>query len=82
MYKIVKAKEAVQVIKDKATVAIGGAGAGHAVPDSILKALGELYSETGSPKNLKTIHPCGIGDNESRGRTCGSIESCATWLFV
>ena len=67
MYKIVKAKEAVQVIKDKATVAIGGAGAGHAVPDSILKALGELYSETGSPKNLKTIHPCGIGDNDSRG---------------
>lgn len=67
MYKIIEAREAAKIIKDNRTIAIGGAGAGHAVPDKILKALGEHYVETGHPKNLTTIHPCGIGDNESRG---------------
>jgi propionate CoA-transferase len=67
MYKIVEATEAVKVIKDSSTVAIGGAGAGHAVPDEILKALGNYYLQTGHPRNLTTIHPCGIGDNDSRG---------------
>ena len=67
MYKILKAKEAVQLIKNNDTVAIGGGGAGHAVPDDIMKALGEYYQETGNPKTLRVIHPCGIGDNDSRG---------------
>jgi len=67
MYKIVKPKDAVQLIKNNDTVAIGGGGAGHAVPDDIMRALGEYYLETGNPKGLKVIHPCGIGDNDSRG---------------
>ena len=67
MYKKIDAIEAAKIIKDGATIAIGGAGAGHAVPDKILRAIGEHYSETGHPKNLTTIHPCGIGDNDSRG---------------
>jgi propionate CoA-transferase len=65
--KITTARAAVSLIADNATVAIGGAGAGHAVPDKILRAIGEHYSETGHPKKLTTIHPCGIGDNDSRG---------------
>jgi propionate CoA-transferase len=67
MYKIVEAIEAVKAIKDSSTIAIGGAGAGHAVPDEILRALGDYYLQTGQPRNLTTIHPCGIGDNDSRG---------------
>jgi propionate CoA-transferase len=67
MYKLIEAEAVAKLIKDNITVAIGGAGAGHAVPDKILKAIGENYVETGHPKNLKTIHPCGIGDNDSRG---------------
>jgi propionate CoA-transferase len=67
MYTLVEAREAVGRIKDGATVAVGGAGAGHAVPDTILRALGENFLERGHPKNLFTIHPCGIGDNDSRG---------------
>jgi propionate CoA-transferase len=67
MYKKVKPKEAVQFIKNNDTVAIGGGGAGHAVPDDVMKALGEYYLETGNPKGLTVIHPCGIGDNDSRG---------------
>lgn len=67
MYRIIEATEVGKIIKDGVTVAIGGAGAGHAVPDSILKGLGDYYLETGHPRNLTTIHPCGIGDNDSRG---------------
>ncbi len=67
MFKIVKASEAISVIRDGLTIAIGGAGAGHAVPDKILKAFGEYYLQTGHPRNLTSIHPCGIGDNDSRG---------------
>ena len=72
--KITTAQEAVTLIADNATVAIGGAGAGHAVPDKILRAIGENYSETGHPKNLTTIHPCGIGDNDSRGLNHLALE--------
>jgi len=67
MYKQLNEKQVVTFIKDNVTVAIGGAGAGHAVPDKILEALGKQYVETGHPRNLTIIHPCGIGDNESRG---------------
>ena len=67
MYKIIEGTESAKIIKDGVTVAIGGAGAGHAVPDKILEAIGNQYKKTGSPKNLTIIHPCGIGDNDSRG---------------
>jgi len=67
MFKIVKASEAIEVIRDGSTIAIGGAGAGHAVPDKILRALGDYYLQSGHPRNLTTIHPSGLGDNDSRG---------------
>ena len=67
MHRIVNAREAVSRILDGSTVAVGGAGAGHAVPDKILKALGEYFKETGKPGDLYIIHPCGIGDNDTRG---------------
>ena len=67
MYKIVDALEAISKIPDGCTVAIGGAGAGHAVPDKILKAMGESFRKSGKPRDLYVIHPCGIGDNDSRG---------------
>jgi len=67
MFQHVDTRVALELIKDGSTVAVGGAGAGHAVPDKILKALGELYLETGKPAGLTIIHPCGIGDNDSRG---------------
>lgn len=67
MFKLVEAREAATQIESGSTVAIGGAGAGHAVPDKILRGIGEYYVETGQPKDLYLIHPCGIGDNDSRG---------------
>lgn len=67
MFKIIDYKEAAALIPDQAVVAFGGAGAGHAVPDKIMQGIGEHFEETGHPKMIKSIHPCGIGDNNTRG---------------
>ena len=67
MFSIVSGREAVEIIKDGVTVAIGGAGAGHAVPDRLMRELGERYARSGEPRNIKVFHPCGLGDNDSRG---------------
>ena len=67
MYRIVSSVEAAGLIKDGDTVAIGGAGAGHAVPDRLMQGLGEHFSKTGKPEKITVLHPCGIGDNDSRG---------------
>ncbi|MGI9537852.1 MAG: acyl CoA:acetate/3-ketoacid CoA transferase [Desulfocapsaceae bacterium] len=67
MFSIISAREAAEFINDGVTVAIGGAGAGHAVPDRLMQGLGERYEQTGGPRKIRVLHPCGIGDNDSRG---------------
>lgn len=64
---LVSADEAVSHIADGASVGIGGGGAGHAVPDRLIQALGDRYRRTQHPRQLTTFHPCGIGDNRERG---------------
>ena len=61
------ASEAVQRIPSDASVAIGGSGAGHAVPDILLRYLGERHSKTGSPTGLTLLHPFGVGDQKTKG---------------
>lgn len=61
------AETAVRQIRDGSTVAIGGSGAGHAVPDLLLRELGKRHETTGSPTNLTLIHPFGVGDQQSKG---------------
>ena len=60
MVSIVSARHAVEVINDGVTLAIGGAGAGHAVPDRLMKELRERYTRSGGPRNLRGVHPCGV----------------------
>lgn len=67
MFQKVSPKEAIAKIRNEATIAVGGAGAGHAVPDKLLEALGNRFKEHGSPRELTIIHPCGVGDNDQRG---------------
>lgn len=67
MVQILEAEEAVKLIGNNDVICIGGAGAGHAVPDKILEALGNHFIKSGEPKNLTVIHPCGLGDNDRRG---------------
>lgn len=64
---IITADQAVALIQDEDTICIGGGGAGHAVPDEILKALGQRFRHTGKPESLTVLHPCGIGDSDTLG---------------
>ena len=61
------AAEAVRRIPDGACVAIGGSGAGHAIPDILLRTLGSRHVSKGSPKGLTLLHPFGVGDQQSKG---------------
>jgi propionate CoA-transferase len=40
MFNILTADQAAEFIQDGNTICIGGGGAGHAIPDEILKAIG------------------------------------------
>lgn len=61
MSKIRTAEAAVSNIKDGATVAVNSSS-GLCCPDAILKALGERFEQSGSPKNITSIHPIAAGD--------------------
>lgn len=64
---VVSAAEAVAKIPDGVTIGIGGSGAGHAVPDLLLKALGDRFRESGRPRKITLLHAFGVGDQGSRG---------------
>jgi propionate CoA-transferase len=61
MPKIVSPSEAVSHIADDAIVGVNSSS-GLCCPDSILKALGARFGETGHPKNLTMLHPIAAGD--------------------
>lgn len=54
MAKIISAQEAVALVRDGATVGIGGFG-GFAGADEILAAMGARFRESGSPKGLTLV---------------------------
>ncbi len=61
------AAEAIRRVSNGASVAIGGSGAGHAIPDVLLHGLGERYRSTGGPTGLTLLHPFGVGDQKRKG---------------
>lgn len=64
---VVSADEAVSQIPDGATVAVGGSGSGHAIPDMLLAALGRRFRHSGHPNNITLVHPFGVGNQKDRG---------------
>jgi len=64
---LVSAETAVSLVRNGDTLCIGGGGAGHAVPDKLMEALGQRFAKTALPKKITIIHPCGIGENNVRG---------------
>ena len=67
MVRVVNANDAVKVVRSGDTLVIGGSGGGHAVPDALLAALGKRFLETGEPRNIRALHPVGLGDGVSKG---------------
>jgi propionate CoA-transferase len=64
---IVSVRDAVGLVRDGATIVIGGSGAGHAVPQRFIDELAAVYEAEGRPRDLTTVRIVGIGDFADRG---------------
>lgn len=64
--KIIDSKDAVKLIKSFSTLAISGF-AGVAVPEELLKELGERYIKEENPKDITLMFAAGQGDGKERG---------------
>src|SRR6187549_871241 len=53
--------EAAQLIADSAVITVSSSSA-LGCPDAVLEAIGQRYEETGSPKDITTLHPIAAGD--------------------
>ena len=65
--RVVTADEAAQLVATGDTLLIGGSGAGHSVPDTLIGAIAKRFLAEGAPRNLTTVHPVGLGDRANRG---------------
>ena len=65
--RVVNAEEAAKLVESGDTLLIGGSGAGHAVPDALIAAIGIRFQAEGEPRGLTTVHPVGLGDRANRG---------------
>lgn len=59
--KVVNASEAVSDITDGSVVAVNSSS-GLCCPDAVLRALGQRFTEEGTPRGLTMIHPIAAGD--------------------
>lgn len=66
MSKVITAEEAVGLVKDNMTLAVGGF-VGSGVPEQLLVSLKERYLEKSEPKNLTLFHCAAVGDGGDRG---------------
>lgn len=64
---VLPADEAAALISDGVTVAIGGSGAGHSIPERMLEAIGRRFRNRGQPRGLTLIHAFGVGNQKDRG---------------
>ena len=64
---IITAEEAVQMVQSGDTLVIGGSGAGHAIPEKLIEALGRRFRSTLQPRDLTVVHISGMGDQGELG---------------
>jgi propionate CoA-transferase len=64
---VISAEQAAKLVESGDTLLIGGSGAGHSVPDTLIAAIGARYVAEAAPGNLTTVHPVGLGDRANRG---------------
>jgi propionate CoA-transferase len=61
MPRILSAAQAAELIPDGAIVTVSSSS-GLGCPDAVLAAIGQRFDESGSPRNLTTLHPIAAGD--------------------
>ena len=61
MHKLISAEEAASRIPDGAVITVSSSS-GLGCPDSLLKAIGHRFAQTGHPKGITSIHPIAAGD--------------------
>ena len=59
--KVISLDRAAELIADGATVTVSSSS-GLGCPDAMLRAIGDRFRATGSPRNITTIHPIAAGD--------------------
>jgi len=59
--------EAASLVRTGDTLLISGSGAGHAVPEALLAAVGQRFRNEQQPRDLTSISVVGIGDRISLG---------------
>jgi len=64
---IITAEEAAQMVQASDTLVIGGSGAGHAIPEKLIQALGQRFKSSLQPRDLTVVHISGMGDQAQRG---------------
>ncbi|MCP4167310.1 MAG: 3-oxoacid CoA-transferase [Chloroflexi bacterium] len=64
---VISFERAADLIHDGDTILIGGSGGGHAVPEALIAAVESRFLQTGSPQQLTTLHPVGLGDMDTQG---------------
>ena len=65
--RVITAEQFAGLVRTGDTLLIGGSGAGHSVPDTLIGAIGKRFKAEGEPRNLTTVHPVGLGDRAERG---------------
>jgi acyl CoA:acetate/3-ketoacid CoA transferase len=64
---VIEADEAVRFVEDGHTLFVGGSGGGIGEPTTLLRALGERFEHTGSPRGITVWHCSGVGDRKASG---------------
>jgi propionate CoA-transferase len=65
--RFLSAADAAALIKDGATVAISGNGAGMISAEAVFAAVEKRFLETGHPRDLTLVHSLGLGDRGELG---------------
>ena len=66
--------EAASLVRTGDTLLISGSGAGHAVPEALLAAVGQRFRNEQQPRDLTSISVVGIGDRISlEGERTGTV---------
>jgi propionate CoA-transferase len=65
--RVITAEDAARLVDTGDTLLIGGSGGGHAVPERLIVALAERFAREGRPRGITSLHPVGLGDEDSQG---------------